>query len=123
MRRLLVAVVVGLGLFAMHGLAAPSAQAAHCGALPGHVHVEAPFASTEVTSEATLLTTSGSGAEQGLWLTCVAILAGLLLIAAVRRLTGDLAPCTRRPSAIASLTRSGRSPPTPGHEDLCVWRT
>lgn len=127
MRRIIVAVVVGLGLFAMHGLAAPSAQAAHCGGPPGHVHLDVAPPPTEAASavltEASFITSPESGGEHGMWLACVAILVGLALVAAVRRVGTRLEPMAGSAADHSARTRPSRSPPQSRPEDLCVWRT
>jgi hypothetical protein len=133
MRRLLVAVAVGIGLLAMHGLAAPSAQAAHCGAPPGHAHAALDHASGDPASndraapespvQATLVPLPGAGDGSSGWLACVAILVGLALVAVSRRVVVGLGASGAASADLRGQRVSGRAPPAVRPEDVGVWRT
>lgn len=133
MRRLLVAIAVGIGLLAMHGLAAPSAQAAHCGAPPGHAHAAMDHASVDPTAtdpaapdsavQATIVPLPGAVDGSSGWLACVAILVGLAFIAVSRRVVVGLGAGGAASTDLRGCLTAGRAPPAVRPEDVGVWRT
>jgi hypothetical protein len=132
MRRLLVTVALAIGLFGMHGLAAPSATAGHCGsasvgAAPSAHHAgdHAKTAGAPGTPErASLVLPSPSGGPDGLWLSCLALLAAAAFIAAARRLALRLDAPASGDAVRGTNGPAGRAPPARTRpEDTCVWRT
>lgn len=128
MRRLLVTVALAVGLFGMHGLAAPSAAAGHCGSVSvgaAHAGDHAEFAGDLGTPEqASLVLPTPSGGPDGLWLSCLALLAAAAFITAARRLALRLHAPTSGDAVRGTNGPAGRAPPARARpEDTCVWRT
>jgi hypothetical protein len=124
MRRLLVTLAVAAGLFAMHGLAAPTGHAAQCGAVVAHEHASPEPVATDPSALAGLGVPTPSGGPDGLLLACVALLVGLMLVGSARRLASGLDELARDRYAVPVTGAVGRAPPKVlALEDICVWRT